>query len=454
MANTRDSIGDQAALDGLINHTLTSFEDDAVTSLRSYAIYNNPAIKSISLPSVKSAGDYAFGYCTNLESVQINDMADAGSHLFTECNKLNSLSIDSLTTIKANTFERCHSLNDIDLTNVTRILSDVFAYSGVGQLILPSIETFNSYVSRNSRISIVDIGLNFNNFTSYSFSNSYSLCHLIIRSTTMINLNSTNVFNNTPISQGIGWIYVPSNLVDTYKSATNWSQFSSQIVSIDEYPKALQNETITDSWSDIIAAANNGTHSKYNVGDIKYCNIGGTYVPMQIVALNTDSLSGGGTAPITFISLGAFDIEPINFEETNTGGWANCMLRGFLSDTIFPQIEDTVRNAIRSVVKTYRNPTTYNTQSTTDKIWIPSYRELFGDTTFEDYGVVYDSCVNGGVNYRKKYLGVLNTSSNQSNWWLRTAPRNTGYFEYINTSGAAKNTGASSNQGVVIGFCI
>ena len=44
---------------------------------------------------------------------------------------------------------------------------------------------------------------------------------------------SYEVFDFTPITDGTGSIYVPASLVEAYKSAPNWSQFSSQIFPIE-----------------------------------------------------------------------------------------------------------------------------------------------------------------------------------------------------------------------------
>jgi hypothetical protein len=43
------------------------------------------------------------------------------------------------------------------------------------------------------------------------------------------------VFNNTPIASGTGFIYVPDASVDTYKAATNWSQYQARIKPLSEY---------------------------------------------------------------------------------------------------------------------------------------------------------------------------------------------------------------------------
>ena len=40
----------------------------------------------------------------------------------------------------------------------------------------------------------------------------------------------------TVIASGTGYVYVPSALVNSYKSATNWSTYADQIRAIEDYP--------------------------------------------------------------------------------------------------------------------------------------------------------------------------------------------------------------------------
>ena len=69
--NTRDLIGEQAVLSGLVSHTLTSFEDDKVETLRPYAFYNQSQLKEISLPNVTTLGNNAFNGCTGVVRFKI-----------------------------------------------------------------------------------------------------------------------------------------------------------------------------------------------------------------------------------------------------------------------------------------------------------------------------------------------------------------------------------------------
>lgn len=70
-----------------------------------------------------------------------------------------------------------------------------------------------------------------------TFYNNKKLIALIIRRHAVTTLdNTTNVFRNTPIASGTGYIYVPSDMVSAYKTATNWSTYADQIRAIEDYP--------------------------------------------------------------------------------------------------------------------------------------------------------------------------------------------------------------------------
>ena len=49
------------------------------------------------------------------------------------------------------------------------------------------------------------------------------------------NLKSTGALLNTPIAQGTGYIYVPKNLMEQYKVATNWTLYATQFRAIEDY---------------------------------------------------------------------------------------------------------------------------------------------------------------------------------------------------------------------------
>ncbi len=71
-------------------------------------------------------------------------------------------------------------------------------------------------------------------FNDRCFFNCTSL-NLILRSTEQCPLSSTSIFQSSSIAKGTGDIYVPKGLVDSYKSATNWSVYADQFRALEDY---------------------------------------------------------------------------------------------------------------------------------------------------------------------------------------------------------------------------
>ena len=419
MANTRDTIGDQATVDGLVNHTLTSLEEDGIGIIGDRALYNNTALTSVNFPNATSIGEYAMAGCSALSSV----------------------SIPNATRINQYAFQNCKDLTSIDLDGVTNIGNYAFSGTGIGTLVIPDATSLGTYLCQGYRTGVVDQHKTVN-LSSNRFNSANSLCHLILRSTTMCTL-TTSALTGTAIAAGIGWIYVPTNLVATYKAASNWSNYASQIVDISEYPKTLQDETISDSWSTIFTNEDNGTYKTvYSLGDIKYMYLNGTPMPMQIVAFDED------TSKISWVCKSILDTHNMNPTGDITDSWASSNMRAWLRETIYPMIDSTIRNRIVAVTKNYYDAKTRSRLTISDTVWIPSKYEIFGTTLYENSGTLYTGVFTDDTSRIKKY--GLNGSAN--GWWLRSAS-STSYFWCVHSSGYAQNKYANKAGGVVLGFC-
>jgi len=463
MANTRDTIGDQATVDGLVNHTLTSLEEDGVgiivdralysnavltsvnfpnaTSIGEYAMAGCSALQTVLIPKLATSGTYAFNNCTSLESISMPQLATVSNYMFAGCSALSSVSIPNATRINQYAFQNCKDLTSIDLDGVTNIGNYAFSGSGIGTLEITDATTLGTYLCHGYRTGVVDQHTTVN-LASNRFNGANSLCHLILRSTKMCTL-TTNALTGTAIAAGIGWIYVPTDLVATYKAASNWSNYASQIVDISEYPKALQDETISDSWSTIFANEDNGTYKTvYSLGDIKYMYLNGTPMPMQIVAFDED------TSKISWVCKSILDTHNMNPTSDTTGGWASSNMRAWLRETIYPMIDSTIRNRIVAVTKNYYDAKTSSRLTISDTVWIASEYEIFGTTSYENSGTLYTGVFTDATSRIKKY--GLNGSA--SSWWLRSA-YSTSNFRCVYSSGSAYNDYASNAYGVVLGFC-
>ena len=103
-------------------------------------------------------------------------------------------------------------------------------------VMLPAVRTTDG----NSMIGCSEVRkADFSNLQNIRYSTFYSnkkLVTLIIRTQVVTKLENTSAFKDTPIASGTGYVYVPSALVDSYKTATNWSTYADQIRAIEDYP--------------------------------------------------------------------------------------------------------------------------------------------------------------------------------------------------------------------------
>lgn len=390
MANTRETLGDQATVDALITNTLTDLEEDGITALRTCALRGRTALRSVNFPNLKTINTYGMSYCTGLTSVEI----------------------PAVTSIGSNAFDGDTGLTAIDLTGSSAVTINSSAFNGCT-----------------------------------------NLTHLVIRSTTRSTLSATSALTGTKIALGEGGIYVPSSLLSSYKSASNWSSFAANIFPIDDYPRT-NFDSISDTWAEIIAAANDGSYtSKYSIGDTKNLDFGSEGVhKMQIVAFDKDDLAdNSGKAHITWICK---DLLPttynMNSTATTTGGYEATAMRTYLSGTILPKLPAEVQAAIKEVKKiqsTYSSAVVKDGQTTTEKLWIPSDHEVGLGTSYETTGAVYSSIFSSNEN-RIKYK-----SGSAGSWWLRSAHR-ANIFRYVNSSGNGSSNSANVASGVAPGFCI
>lgn len=219
------------------------------------------------------------------------------------------------------------------------------------------------------------------------------------------------------------------------------------------------------TWDQVIASTKTGKYKTFTGAPIKELDLGPEgIVHMQIAGIDEDDLAdGSGKAPLTFISKELLATKhrmnpartpssaPYNEGTGTIGGWEKCEMRTYLKTTIKPLIPENVRNAIVNVTKYSRtfdmSGTAVNDVVTTDDVWIPSYREFFGGTSYESSGPVYTDLFDSASARIKNLNGIAIA------WWLRSASSATG-FRYVNNGGTGGNGSTGSSYGVALGFCL
>lgn len=100
------------------------------------------------------------------------------------------------------------------------------------RLFLPNVKTtsFQWQFGNCSSLITADIGDKYvGTIQDSMFYSCTNLKALIIRASSMIRNTASNAFNQSSVANGTGFVYVPTDLVSTYQSATNWVTYASQI---------------------------------------------------------------------------------------------------------------------------------------------------------------------------------------------------------------------------------
>lgn len=403
---TVDQIGDAGILDGLVERTLIELVDKNIKTVPNSRFRKQNMLESVDLEYTSSIQNYAFDQCPNFTKLVAPSLSYFdSSYIFRTDNSCN------VTTL--------------DLTRAV-----------------------------------------YSQFSSTAFSYMPRLQSLILRGNRVPSFQSGGILSlyGNMIGLGLGYIYVPSALVDTYKSTSPfWSAFASQIVSIDEYPKTPA-PMITDSWAQILAAEANGTYTtKYHIGDTKFITINDETVILQIAAFDTDDLADNtGKAKITWLCRNGYGFHKMNSTQTTTGGWENSDMRDYLQTTVFTLLDADIRHAIKTVKKPYYDYGTNSTLVSNDTLWIPSSKEIGmpeGSSYLkEDSGVNYTGLFSIGtgtdanVSRVKSGMGINPAIPSRIYWWTRSA-YDASLFSYVVNDGRVGGSLATNQYGVVFGFC-
>lgn len=140
----------------------------------------------------KKVGGYTFYECKSLASVIFPSATSIGGNAFSRCTKLSSVDLPSATSLEAYAFGYCYILKAIDLPAMASIGNSAFFGSNLATLVLRKSD---------------------------------SIC----------TLSSTNAFTSTPIKSGTGYIYVPASLIETYKTASQWSTYAARFRALEDY---------------------------------------------------------------------------------------------------------------------------------------------------------------------------------------------------------------------------
>ena len=221
-----------------------------------HAMFSNcSSLATIPLLQTSNATDMSqmFQYCTNLPTIPLLDTSKVTnmSYMFYGCSSLTSISQlnASKVTNMSYMFRNCTSLTSIPSLNTSQVTDMSYMFynctslTSISQLNASKVTNMNSMFQFCEILTKVDFTrINSGCSLDDTFNNCCSLTKLIIRNmTTAPKLQSTTFTNcyhftgtlhttYNPNALKDGRIYVPDNMVNTLKSATNWSKYADIIV--------------------------------------------------------------------------------------------------------------------------------------------------------------------------------------------------------------------------------
>ena len=178
---------------------------------------------------------------SQLETVEWQDAKIANEAAFQKCYSLKRLICDGLEKINSNVFNGDKALIDFgDTSNITYIGTQAFmACTALTSLKLPSVTSLGrSAFSGCTGLAKIDIGEKFSTIDGGVFYGCSHLETLILRKpSSVVKLSYVAALNNSGIASKKGYVYVPAALLESYKTATNWVSFASQLRAIEDYPE-------------------------------------------------------------------------------------------------------------------------------------------------------------------------------------------------------------------------
>ena len=219
---------------------MVNLYDSSTTMLRNYAMAGDNKLQTVDLPACTSVGYSAFQDCYSLQTVDLPACTSVGYSAFQDCYSLQTVSLPVCSYVGEKAFMYCRSLETVDLPACTSF--GQYAFSACHSLTSISLPVCSSipYEAFWNCYSLPSISLPVCNYISdYAFENCSKLKYVYVGGeiSDVCTLNNTNAFNGC---SRLKYIVVPVSLVESYKTATNWTYYSDKIVSsIPESPYSL-----------------------------------------------------------------------------------------------------------------------------------------------------------------------------------------------------------------------
>lgn len=185
-----NDVRDNVELNALLSGDLTEFKSESLTELRGNAFNACSKLTKIDIPNCINIGSYCFNSASSLEKIEIlKSGIVSATTTFYGCTSLKKVILPLFVASSASSmFQNCYKLQLIDIDTMGLSFQPLGGCNNLKTLIYRRTSGVNSISS--------------------------------------ISLLPTNFQSN-------GFLYVPENLLDSYKTATNWSTIADRIIKLE-----------------------------------------------------------------------------------------------------------------------------------------------------------------------------------------------------------------------------
>lgn len=242
-----------SSLARLIDRSITEVSEPNVTTVGDSVFYYCESLTKVNLPNVTDVLDFGFGGCKSLVVINMPMLTRAGAMSFADCNSLMAVDFPRVEILDRTAFGSCTALEIINLPAAITIGDTAFSTcKSLTAIELPNAISIGNRVFNNcSSLTTIELP-KIESIGDYAFYDCTSLSSLIIRNTSQVATIGERSFDNTLIASGSGYIYVPDELLEAYKSAPNWSEYADQIRPLHDITNTVKlvKRTLSGDYSD------------------------------------------------------------------------------------------------------------------------------------------------------------------------------------------------------------
>lgn len=218
------------------------------SSVRPYAFCGALLPDTVTLRYASRIESYGFAKASNVKTVNIPNAEIIERNSFDSVLSLVTINAEALQTIEGKALDYCYRLTTINAPNLNTLSTGAIENCPMEELYFPKLRNIGSlslfYLSNLKKVTFGDVYM-----TSTSISNCDALEILDVKTSSSISIPTTlskaliirditavPTMENTvaELKETLN-VYVPDDLVDAFKAATNWSAFGDRIKPLSTY---------------------------------------------------------------------------------------------------------------------------------------------------------------------------------------------------------------------------